>query len=65
MKQRMTVEQREYNSGFWMPDMEDEHNLGLLRDWNGQWSSLSTLEYVRIARDGTKQTSSFPPKGQS
>ncbi len=65
LKQRVTVEEREHNSGFWMPDVEDEQNLGLLRDWNGQWTSLSTLKYVRIARDGTKHPSSFPPKGQS
>ena len=65
LKQRMAAEEREYDLGFWVPDMENEQNLGVLRNWNGQWTALSTIKYVRVARDGTRQASSFPPKGQS
>ncbi|MCJ1297342.1 hypothetical protein MMC08_000128 [Hypocenomyce scalaris] len=63
--QRMAVEEREYDTGFWIPDMEDEENLKLLRNWTGEWTSLNTLKYVRLARNGLKHESSFPPKGQS
>ena len=65
LKQRMEIEEREYHTGFWVPNVGDEQDLALLRNWNGLWTSLSTLKYVRIARNGTKQPSSFPPKGQS
>ncbi|KAL8862497.1 MAG: hypothetical protein Q9178_000995 [Gyalolechia marmorata] len=65
LKQRIQAEANEYNSGYWMPDMEDVHTLERLREWNEQWTSLGTLKYVRIARDGTNHTSIFPPKGQS
>lgn len=59
------MEQKEHDTGFWMPDIEDEENLRLLRDWSGEWTSLSTLKYIRLSRSGLKHESSFPPKGES
>jgi len=61
----MVAEEREYDSGFWLPDMQDEANLRILRNWNGEWTSLNTLKYVRISRDGAIRLSKFPPKGLS
>jgi translation machinery-associated protein 16 len=51
-------------SGFWIPEL-DEENLKMLKFWNGKWSALSTLRFVRITKDGRKLESSFPPKGMS
>ncbi|KAL8853985.1 MAG: hypothetical protein Q9221_001108 [Calogaya cf. arnoldii] len=65
LKQRIQVEANEYKSGYWLPDMEDVQNLDRLKEWNEQWTSLGTLKFVRIAKDGTKHMSSFPPKGKS
>ncbi|MCJ1452798.1 hypothetical protein MMC28_003142 [Mycoblastus sanguinarius] len=65
LKQLMVTEDREYDAGFWLPDLRDEGNLGILRDWKGEWTALNTLKYVRIARDGSMKQSSFPPKGLS
>ncbi len=65
LQQFMTTEDREYNAGFWIPDMEDEENLRKLREWNGEWTAMNTLGFVRLSRDGTIKQSSFPPKGLS
>lgn len=65
LKQSMSTEEREYNSGFWIPDMQDEGGLAILQGWNGEWTSLNTIKYVRLSRDGTLQRSNFPPKGLS
>ncbi|KAL9103632.1 MAG: hypothetical protein Q9187_008985 [Circinaria calcarea] len=65
LKQRIATEEREYEAGFWIPDMTDTHNVELLRDWGGEWTSLNTLKYVRLLKDGSKHSSSFPPKGKS
>lgn len=65
LKQAQATEQGEYASGFWVPDLDDFDNLKKLKDWNGQWSSLATLKFARIAKDGNKRESSFPPKGLS
>jgi translation machinery-associated protein 16 len=65
LKQRITAEEREYVSGFWIPDMMNTENLKKLHLWSGEWTSLNTLAYVRIKKDGEVNPSSFPPKGQS
>lgn len=65
LRQQLAIEDREHSAGFWLPDMEDDENLELLRNWNGKWTSLSNFKYVRLTRAGTVTPSRFPPKGQS
>ncbi|KAL2218473.1 translation machinery-associated protein 16 [Thermoascus aurantiacus ATCC 26904] len=65
LKQRMQVEEKELTTGFWMPDLTQEEVRSRLASWNGDWSSLSTIQFIRFTRDGGKQPSIFPPKGLS
>ncbi|KAL8738532.1 MAG: hypothetical protein Q9181_000692 [Wetmoreana brouardii] len=65
LKQRISAEANEYSSGFWIPDITDTGTLQNLKNWNGEWLSLNNLNFFRIAKDGTKHPSSFPPKGNS
>lgn len=65
LQQQLATEQAEYTSGFWVPDLEDEETLRNLKDWDGKWSGLATMKFVRILRDGVKKESCFPPKGLS
>lgn len=65
LKQKMAVEEKEYMTGFWIPDMQDSDNLAQLLVWNGEWGSLNTIKFVRLPRNGTAKSSNFPPKGQS
>lgn len=49
-----------------MPDLTDSDNVIFLDRWEGAWSYLSTLKWVRISSKGEIQASlKFPPKGQS
>lgn len=65
LKQIQATERGEYSSGFWVPDLEDMSNLEKLKSWNGEWSSLAVIKFIRVTKDGEKKESSFPPKGQS
>jgi translation machinery-associated protein 16 len=65
LEQNQAVEQGEYASGFWVPDLENAEVLKKLKEWNGKWAGLATLKFVRISREGVKKESSFPPKGMS
>ena len=65
LRQRILREEREYSAGFWLPDMADAQNVRLLKHWNGEWTSLNTLIYIRLSKSGVRHESSFPPKGQS
>ncbi|KAF2278482.1 uncharacterized protein EI97DRAFT_456872 [Westerdykella ornata] len=64
LEQKQAMEQGEYTSGFWMPEL-DKENLKKLKLWSGKWESLPTLRFVRVTKDGRKLESSFPPKGLS
>ena len=59
------MEKDEYSAGYWMPDMRDGKNLEKLQLWNGAWTSLGNISFIRLFRDGTITQSSFPPKGHS
>lgn len=65
LKQNQAMEQGEYASGFWVPDLENADNLQKLKNWNGHWANLATLQFARISKEGFKRESSFPPKGLS
>ncbi len=65
LRQKVDAEGKEYDSGFWIPNVMDADTAKDLKDWSGDWASLATLKFVRIAHDGGMRDSSFPPKGQS
>ncbi|PWY92653.1 translation machinery-associated protein [Aspergillus heteromorphus CBS 117.55] len=63
--QRTDVENKEFKTGFWMPDFSEVDVVRALAAWNGDWSGLSTMKFIRITKEGGKQVSAFPPKGMS
>ncbi|KAI9925661.1 hypothetical protein ASPWEDRAFT_41786 [Aspergillus wentii DTO 134E9] len=63
--QRMDAESKEYKTGFWMPDFSQPEVLRALAIWNGDWSGLSMMKFIRFTKESGKQASSFPPKGLS
>lgn len=65
LTQRVETEQKEFKTGFWVPDLSDLDTLLGLKNWNRQWSGLSQLTFVRLTQTGDKQSSSFPPKSIS
>lgn len=62
---RKDDEEREFKSGFWIPDLRDEEGRLKLERWVGDWGGLNTLKFIRVVRDGDIKPSSFPPKGLS
>lgn len=63
--QRTETENKEFQTGFWMPDLTDEDAVRALVKWNGNWSGLGAVKFIRLTKDGAKQASAFPPKGLS
>jgi len=63
--QRTETEEKEFKTGFWVPDLTEMDVLLALKHWNGEWSGLSPLKFVRMVQGGEKRESTFPPKGMS
>ncbi|KAI0165187.1 translation machinery-associated protein 16 [Hypoxylon sp. FL1284] len=55
--------QKEYQSGFLLPVLDTEEDAALLCRFEGSWSYLTALKWVRVSSTGTIHPSSFPPKG--
>ncbi|TVY43987.1 Translation machinery-associated protein [Lachnellula occidentalis] len=62
---KIATDEKEYETGFYLPDLTDADNTVFLERWDGDWSYLSTLKWVRISSSGLVQTAKFPPKGES
>ncbi|GJC91637.1 hypothetical protein ColKHC_00463 [Colletotrichum higginsianum] len=65
LKQKIANLEEEYRIGFYLPDLLNESNTILLDLWEGSWSYLTSVAWVKITNDGTIKQSSFPPKGSS
>lgn len=46
-----------------LPDVMTEENVKLLEDWEGSWSKLTTLTWIKVSRAGQVRKSDFPSKG--
>ncbi|KAJ5469670.1 hypothetical protein N7539_009288 [Penicillium diatomitis] len=65
LNQRTETEEKEFKTGFWLPDLGDMDVFLALKKWNGHWAGLSSLKFLRITQEGARQASNFPPKGMS
>lgn len=63
--QRKDAEEREFKSGFWVPELRDDESRAKVERWAGEWGGLNTLKFIRIVKEGAVKPSSFPPKGLS
>ena len=71
LEQMLEADTKEYQSGFWLPDMISQDGWKALRTWcsagniegPGEWATLDRLLYVRVDSNGDLKRSSFPPHG--
>ena len=55
------AEKKEYASGLWMPNLQDEQTLIKLDAWQYDWISLSNMGFIRIDSEGAVKEAQFPP----
>ncbi|KAF6833615.1 hypothetical protein CMUS01_06499 [Colletotrichum musicola] len=65
LKMKIAALEEEYKIGFYLPDILNESNVTLLDRWEGSWSYLTSVSWIKLTSDGTIKKSSFPPKGSS
>lgn len=63
--QRTELEDKEFKTGFWLPDLSQDDVLRTLQLWKGEWAGLGAMKFIRLTSDGGRHASSFPPKGMS
>jgi translation machinery-associated protein 16 len=55
------AEKKEYVSGLWVPNLQDEQTLIKLDAWQYDWLSLSNMGFIRIDSEGLVKEAQFPP----
>ncbi|RDA87411.1 hypothetical protein CP532_6992 [Ophiocordyceps camponoti-leonardi (nom. inval.)] len=65
MKMKMSALETEYQNGFALPDVLQENKAKLLADWEGSWSKLTTLSWIKVSSTGNVRSCDFPSKGIS
>ncbi|KAK7528101.1 translation machinery-associated protein 16 [Phyllosticta citriasiana] len=63
--QRVDRENKEFDGGFYVPDLEDAETVDKVRAWDGEWVSCNSMRFVRLTRAGEKRDSAWPPNGMS
>ena len=64
-EQQRKTDEKEFESGFWLPNLQDEQTLVKLDEWQGDWVSLATFKFARVDSKGVLRESQFPPRGAS
>ena len=62
MRWKREEEEKEFETGFWVPDLRDRENLKRLREWRGDWVGLNVVRFVRVRKDGEVVEVSWPPR---
>ena len=62
---RKDVETKQFNAGFWAPDIRSAEGLEKLQRWGGSWGGLNTLSFIRVKTNAEIKSSTFPPKSLS
>ena len=65
LEQQLKMDGLEYESGFWLPDLQDAQTLIKLDAWRGDYTGLALLRFVRVEKFGEVKESQFPPRGAS
>ncbi|KAM0716150.1 hypothetical protein Q7P37_008664 [Cladosporium fusiforme] len=61
LEQAKDGEKKEYESGLWMPNLQDEQTLIKLDAWQYDWLSLSNMNFIRLDPEGIIKEAHFPP----
>ena len=64
LREQRDADEREFEAGYWMPDVTDPVTLEAIKRWNGRWVMLNTMGFVRVTREGERRESGFPPTGK-
>ncbi|KAH8174720.1 translation machinery-associated protein 16 domain-containing protein [Sarocladium implicatum] len=63
LKMRLDTLKKEHQQGFSLPDVTTSEGISSLLLWEGNWSYLSNLPWVKVTKAGELRKSEFPSKG--
>ncbi|KJK84281.1 hypothetical protein H634G_00645 [Metarhizium anisopliae BRIP 53293] len=63
LKLKIAALEKEYQTGFVIPNVMSAEHAKNLGKWGGSWAYLSTLPWIRVSSSGQVRSAEFPSKG--
>ncbi|KAK3179995.1 translation machinery-associated protein 16 [Lecanicillium sp. MT-2017a] len=63
LKAKISALEREYKQGFLVPDVMSTENGTKVVKWEGSWSYISTIPWIKVSSAGKAAPADFPSKG--
>ncbi|KAK5995619.1 Translation machinery-associated protein 16 [Cladobotryum mycophilum] len=63
LKLKIAALEDEYKQGFLLPDITSEDSIRLLNGWEGEWSYLATIPWIKVSAAGNLRKAELPAKG--
>ncbi|KFA62036.1 hypothetical protein S40285_02110 [Stachybotrys chlorohalonatus IBT 40285] len=63
LKLKVSALETEYKQGFVIPDLTTAESAAQLERWEGSWSYLTTLSWIKVTKGGQSRASELPSKG--
>lgn len=54
---KITQEMEEFQTGFYVPDLQDWANIEWLQRWNGSVGALAQIRFIRISKERPESSS--------
>ena len=65
LEQQKRDDEKEFESGMWLPNLQDEETIVKLDAWQGDWVGLGVIRFIRMEKAGAVKDSHFPPRGSA
>ncbi|KAL6870517.1 translation machinery-associated protein 16 [Trichoderma novae-zelandiae] len=62
LKIKMAALEKEYSTGFLIPDITSAESVKLLDAWEGSWAYLTSLPWIKVTDAGNVRKSELPSK---
>lgn len=63
LKMKIDAWKTEYDQGFCIPDVMDAENLELVKSWEGTWTKITSMTFIKVTSSGQSRKTDFPSKG--
>ncbi|KAL6852694.1 translation machinery-associated protein 16 [Amphichorda felina] len=63
LKMKISALKTEYDQGFWLPNVMSAEKVKLLIEWEGSWTYLTNIPWIKVSSSGQSRPADFPAKG--
>jgi translation machinery-associated protein 16 len=63
LKNKIAALETEHEQGFYLPDIMSAAGVEILNSWEGSWTKLTTIPWIKVSTSDHSRPADFPTKG--